>query len=162
MRSEQNIKEYDRAAAAAYAEQWAMTRNPRYYNFDGVGGDCTNFASQCVFAGAGVMNRPNWYYTNAADRSPSWTGVPFLYNFLLTNKGKGPFGTARAPEETETGDLIQLCDENGRHYHSLIVVGLDGSERYIAAHTYDAYRRALSSYTFAKALGAHIEGARLA
>ena len=51
------IKEYDRRAAVAYARKWAFTRNPEYYDFNGIGGDCTNFASQCVFAGAGFMNR---------------------------------------------------------------------------------------------------------
>ena len=47
---------YDRNAAVAYAKEWALGRNPAYYNFDGIGGDCTNFASQSIFAGAKVMN----------------------------------------------------------------------------------------------------------
>ena len=47
---------YDRAKAVAYAERWALSRNPRYYDFEDIGGDCTNFASQCIYAGAGVMN----------------------------------------------------------------------------------------------------------
>jgi len=37
---------YDRKEALLYAEKWAMDRNPRYYNFDSVGGDCTSFVSQ--------------------------------------------------------------------------------------------------------------------
>ena len=47
---------YDRQAAASYAKEWAFGRNPKYYNFNNLGGDCTNFASQCIYAGAGVMN----------------------------------------------------------------------------------------------------------
>jgi hypothetical protein len=47
---------YDRAAAVAYARKWALSRNPAYYDYDPLGGDCTNFASQCVLAGGGVMN----------------------------------------------------------------------------------------------------------
>ena len=43
---------YDRSAAVTYAHRWAFGRNPRYYNFDELGGDCTNFASQCLYAGA--------------------------------------------------------------------------------------------------------------
>ena len=34
---------YDRQKAIQYAEKWAFSRNPKYYNFDAVGGDCTNF-----------------------------------------------------------------------------------------------------------------------
>lgn len=42
------ILEYDRQAAFEYAKNWAFRRNPRYYNFEKIGGDCTNFASQCI------------------------------------------------------------------------------------------------------------------
>jgi hypothetical protein len=43
---------YDRARALAYAEKWALSRNPAYFSFDGLGGDCTNFISQCLYAAA--------------------------------------------------------------------------------------------------------------
>ena len=60
--------------------------------FNGLGGDCTNFASQCIFAGSGVMNYTpvtGWYYISANNRTASWTGVEHLYNFLVGNKGLG-------------------------------------------------------------------------
>ena len=44
-------KEYNRASAVAYARRWALSRNPLFTNFAGRGGDCTNFISQCVYAG---------------------------------------------------------------------------------------------------------------
>ena len=68
--------DYDRSAAVLYAHQWAYGRNPAFYDYENVGGDCTNFASQCVFAGSGVMNfTPDfgWYYIDANQKSPSWT-----------------------------------------------------------------------------------------
>lgn len=49
-------KEYNREKALEYAKKWAYKRNPKYYNFDLVGGDCTSFASQCIFAGSNIMN----------------------------------------------------------------------------------------------------------
>ena len=70
--------DYDRAAAVEYALTWAFRRNPAYYDFSEIGGDCTNFASQCVYAGSGVMNYTpdvGWYYINVNNRSPSWTGA---------------------------------------------------------------------------------------
>ena len=77
---------YDRSKAAAYAEKWAFSRNPRYISFDGMGGDCTSFVSQCLYAGTGVMNYTRdtgWYYNSASDRAAAWSGVPYLYRFEL-------------------------------------------------------------------------------
>jgi hypothetical protein len=33
--------EYNREATVAYAREWALTRNPAYYDFEEIGGDCT-------------------------------------------------------------------------------------------------------------------------
>ena len=68
---------YDRSKAAAYAEKWAFSRNPRYISFDGMGGDCTSFVSQCLYAGTGVMNftrDTGWYYNSASDRAAAPEG----------------------------------------------------------------------------------------
>lgn len=46
---------YNRRAAVAYAHKWAYSRNPAFYDFSEIGGDCTNFASQCLYAGTGIM-----------------------------------------------------------------------------------------------------------
>ena len=73
---------YNRAAAVAYARRWAMGRNPAYFDFERLGGDCTNFASQCLFAGAGIMNYTpvtGWFYRSASDRTAAWTGVEYHY-----------------------------------------------------------------------------------
>ena len=61
----EQLLRYDRLAAVAYAHRWAYGRNPRYYDYERIGGDCTSFASQCLYAGAGVMDfTPDlgWYY----------------------------------------------------------------------------------------------------
>ncbi len=43
---------YDRGAAIDYAWTWCgSSRNPAYCDYSGVGGDCTNFVSQCLMAG---------------------------------------------------------------------------------------------------------------
>ena len=41
-------QEYEREKAVQYAKKWAYGRNPEYFNFDPIGGDCTNFISQCI------------------------------------------------------------------------------------------------------------------
>ncbi len=121
-----DILNYDRAAAVAYARKWAFGRNPKFYDFSKIGGDCTNFASQCIYAGAGVMNFTptfGWYYKSVNDRTPSWTGVEYLYNFLTANDGAGPFAEEVSLDKLEIGDVVQLGKATGDFYHSPVVVG---------------------------------------
>ena len=155
-------KAYNRKKVVKYAEKWAYDRNPKYYNFDNIGGDCTNFASQCIYAGCEVMNYTKdtgWYYKNANDKSPSWTGVEYLYNFLINNKGVGPQGIKSTQDYVEIGDLVQLSFDGNTFSHSLIIVkkendSLDGI--YIASHTFNSYNRKISSYNFNKIRFIHI------
>lgn len=65
---------YNRNSAVEYARKWALGRNPKYANFDGMGGDCTNFASQCLYAGGCKMNNTptfGWYYYSLNNRAPA-------------------------------------------------------------------------------------------
>lgn len=157
------IIEYDRQAAFEYAKKWAFRRNPRFYNFENIGGDCTNFASQCIYAGAGVMNYTptfGWYYIDINNRAPAWTGVEYLYNFLTSNEADGPFAENVPLDKLEVGDIVQLGTATGDYYHSPVVVAMRNGKIYVAAHTYDAFMRPLSSYNYARARGIHILGVR--
>ena len=72
---------YNRQKAVDYARRWALNRNPAFYDFQAIGGDCTNFASQCLYAGAEIMNYTpvtGWYYRSASDRTASWTDTEYL------------------------------------------------------------------------------------
>ncbi len=155
--------QYQRDKAVAYARRWAFGRNPRYYNFDNLGGDCTNFASQCLYAGSGVMNFTpvfGWFYRSANDRTASWTGVEYFFNFLTTNQGSGPYGEEVPLRELAIGDFVQLGTETGDFYHTPVVASVSCGNILVASHSYDAYNRPLSSYTYAKARGIHILGVR--
>lgn len=157
------IFNYDRLEAVAYAKKWAFGRNPKFYDFSNIGGDCTNFASQCIYAGAGVMNYTptfGWFYRSADDRTPSWTGVEYLYNFLVNNQDLGPFAEEVTLDKLEVGDIVQLGRATGDFYHSPVVVGFSRGQILVAAHTYDAYNKPLNSYNFAQARGIHILGVR--
>ena len=152
---------YDRAGAVAYARRWAVGRNPRYYDFEEIGGDCTNFASQCLLAGAGTMNFTpvlGWYYRSANDRTASWTGVEYLYNFLVSNDGPGPWAVEVPRSEARPGDIVQLGGGAG-FYHSPVIVAVR-PEILVCAHTYDALDRPLDSYVFERARFLRIEGVR--
>lgn len=155
--------EYDRTKAILYAQKWAFSRNPRYLNFDRFGGDCTNFASQCIFAGCNVMNYTptfGWYYNSANSRTPSWTGVEFLYKFLINNRGVGPYAIEVQRSEIKSGDIIQLGNANNHFYHSPVVVKVTDNDIFIATHTYDSYMRNINSYIYGNIRYIHILGAR--
>lgn len=153
-------KQYNRQKCVQYANQWALSRNPSYYDYEKIGGDCTNFASQCIYAGCGEMNPKSWYYWNANNKSPSWTGVEFLYDFLVNNKSVGPRGMEVSQNEIQIGDLIQLSQNGKRFSHSLIVVAIQNvnylSDILIATHSQDALNRPVATYDFQKIRFVHI------
>ena len=154
---------YNRKAVLEYAEKWALKRNPAYYNFDKIGGDCTNFVSQCILAGAPVMNYTptlGWYYNSVNDRTPSWTGVEYIYNFLINNKGVGPFASEIEVSQLQIGDLIQFGRNDGDFFHTPIVTGFNDNGALVSAHTYDAFNKPLTSFVFSTIRCIHIIGYR--
>ncbi|MDR0975446.1 MAG: amidase domain-containing protein [Christensenellaceae bacterium] len=143
------MEQYNRAAAVAYARTWAMRRNPKYLDFAKLGGDCTNFVSQCLFAGGMKQTRGlyGWYYENGYDKSASWTGVEFFYNYI-NKSGRGVFVER---DELSVGDVIQLSFDGNFFAHTLIVSDISADEIFICAHDNDSLDRALSSYNFKRA-----------
>lgn len=154
---------YDQEKAVSYAHKWAFGRNPQYYNFDQLGGDCTNFASQVLYAGSGVMNsKPTfgWYYYSLSNRAPAWTGVEILYKFLVNNLGIGPVAVEADISQVEPGDIVQLSFDGIVFTHSPTVVSVgmapSPSNILIAAHTFDADNRPLNTYQYANIRYLHI------
>ncbi len=157
-----NIYPYERKLALEYAKKWAFSRNPKYYDFEKIGGDCTNFISQCVYAGCGVMNHTaiiGWYYYSLSSRAPAWTGVNEFYKFMINNNGLGPFATQSYTASVMPADIIQLSNGN-RFYHTVIVTKIEDGEIYTASHTRDSHNKRLLDYSFAYARFLHIEGYR--
>ena len=158
-----NTRNYDRASAINYAQKWALSRNPKYYNFDAVGGDCTSFISQCLFAGSKKMNynhENGWYYNNGYDKSPSWSSVEFLYQFLIKNKSYGPRGKEVSISELKPCDIAQLSFDGFSFKHSLFIIDITGSSLNniaVATHTYDALGKKISEYNFMKVRFIHIK-----
>lgn len=154
---------YNREAAVEYARKWAFSRNPNFFDFSELGGDCTNFASQCIYAGIGVMNYTpvtGWYYNSLNSRAPAWTGVNELYNFLVNNRGVGPRAVEVPLSEIQIGDIVQIRFVGKSTFGHCPVVVRRGrgtpSTVLIAAHTNDAYMRPLSTYMYAELRPLHI------
>ena len=155
------MKDYDNQLAVRYAIRWALGRNPAYFDYSEIGGDCTNFASQCLFAGSGIMDYTpdfGWYYIDANYKAPAWTGVDFLYRYLLRSENTpGP----RAQEASKTGinpgDLIQISFDGERYSHTLVVL-TSSPVILVAAHSEDSLFRPLNSYEFRDIRYLHIVG----
>ena len=83
---------YNAAAAATYARIYAMNYNSNFPSYASQGGDCANFASQCIWAGFGGSNHSTaiserqypmdssgtykWY-----PGTQSWAGVFSMVNY---------------------------------------------------------------------------------
>ena len=159
---------YNRRAAVAYAHKWAYSRNPAFYDFSEIGGDCTNFASQCLYAGTGIMNfAPDygWYYIDANNKAPAWIGVEYFYNFMTRQEeSAGPVAQVSSISGMLPGDVIQLSFDGEGWNHSPVVVrllrqpALRPADILIAAHSYDADNRPLSTYEYRAIRMLHITG----
>ncbi|MDR1734015.1 MAG: amidase domain-containing protein [Oscillospiraceae bacterium] len=168
----QPAKEYDRESAVQYARKWAFDRNPEWGDFETMGGDCTNFTSQVLYAGGASFNIDSdygWYYKNLDNRAPAWSGVEALHEFLISNKtGNGPMAVPIALKDVEKGDIVQLRFQgNDRFSHSLVVTDLGrpvGSNNLftvgITTHSLDSRSRPLGTYSFAEMRPLHITGVR--
>ena len=158
---------YNRGAAVQYAHKWAYRRNPAFYDYEELGGDCTNFASQCLYAGTGIMNFTpvyGWYYRNANDKAPAWTGVPYFFDFITRREeGIGPFGLESSVDLIKPGDFVQLKFTGNRFGHTPIIVETGSPPELnnilVAAHSMDVDYRPLNTYTIQELRFIHILGA---
>ena len=114
---------YNPTAAAQYADQWALSRNPAYRQYSE---DCTNFVSQALHAGgyaytgSSKTHYQSWYY-NSSENSFTWSVAPDLLNFLYYDY-PGGFPTGyHAPNQSNysggsVGDVIFY--DWGSAYHN--------------------------------------------
>ena len=160
---------YDRISAVRYAHIWAYGRNPAFYDYEKIGGDCTNFASQCIYAGGGVMNYAEtfgWYYIDANNKAPAWTGVEYFYRFMTRSEMTvGPVAVESGIGQIRPGDVVQLSFDGVGFQHTPVVVAVRGRAKtpadiLVAAHSYDADNRPLSSYSVRNIRYLHIIGVR--
>lgn len=129
---------YNVDAAVAYADAYALSRNPEYRDFSGEGGNCANFVSQCLLAG-GFPRTDDW------EKKYSFTGdfhIPWYYaneHYLYFKQ----FGTAEKATSSniQRGDPVYYdWNSDGRIDHVSLCVGTDGSgQPIIDSNTTDSY-----------------------
>lgn len=139
---------YNRAAAVQYANRWWNDNNPQYPVFQN---DCTNFISQCLFAGGAPMRgAPNrgqgWWMIGMNERwSYSWSVAHSLRWYLESSTQGLAANRVYDPSELQIGDVIFYDFQgNGRIDHSTIVTRMENGEPYVNAHTSNSVDRHFS------------------
>lgn len=130
------FKGYNINEAVKYALKYALEMNPRFGNYEKWGGDCTNYVSQCLYAGEipfdfeGIDVRYQWYWYSENKRTPSWTAANSLKFYMGNNNinknGSLNLGLKAAlvtQDQLLRGDVVQLIDNKDNAYHSMIVTG---------------------------------------
>ncbi|MRN55555.1 amidase domain-containing protein [Paenibacillus monticola] len=126
---------YSREEAAAYADRWWKDGNPEFETFDV---DCTNYVSQCLFAGGAPINytgkrETGWWYKGFNGKqewwSFSWAVSDSLQRYLSGSRSHGLRAEVmERPDQLMLGDVIQYdWDGNGLYQHSTIVTAFDAS-----------------------------------
>ncbi|NLY88810.1 MAG: amidase domain-containing protein [Firmicutes bacterium] len=142
-----------RVAAVAYADRYAgaaalpetgFAYNPAYKNYNYLGGDCTNYASQVLHEGGKFPKTPAWNYQR--EGSKAWVNAGAFKDYMLYS-GRGSLiargvydKVLRASYELLPGDFIAYM-QKGKVEHISIVTGAD-SRGYtlVNSHNADRYR----------------------
>ena len=135
---------YERQKAVAYANRWWNDYHPAFPRFTV---DCTNYVSQCLFAGgikmAGYPDRQKGWWCTFNKWSLSWSVSHSFYWHVKETQHSMPVTEVATAEELYVGDVI-CYDFQGdsRWDHTTIVVGKD-SEGFplVNAHTDNSYHR---------------------
>jgi len=139
---------YDRRAAAAYADEWALRSNPRYWSSPD--SDCANFVSQCLAAGGlRPLDDPGreWHANGTEFPTIAWVNCGAQKRAISAGAATHTRYIARSsgalPRAWAAGDVVYLGNTvEGRPewQHMIICVGKKGGEWVYDSHT-TAYLR---------------------
>ena len=144
-----SVTQYNRQKAVDYANKWWNSYNPRFRAFEV---DCTNFISQCLWAGGAPMSFTNsrskgWWYRGNGSRTDnwsfSWAVAHNLRWYLATSKSGLTATEVTSPDQLELGDVICYdFDGDGRWQHNTIVTAKDAAGMpLVNAHTDNSRQR---------------------
>lgn len=139
---------YNRAKAQQYAERWWNEPNPDYRYFEV---DCTNYVSQCLYAGGVQMNYTGkkdkgWWYRGGsqnAEWSYSWSVSHSLFHYLASSRSTIKATMVPSVHQLTIGDVIIYdWDGDSTFQHSTIVTASDAhGSPLINAHTVNSRMR---------------------
>lgn len=134
----------DRYCGAASTEEFGYSYNKKYKDYNPLGGDCANFASQILFEGGKFKKTGTWNYIK--DGNKSWVNAQAFKDFMV-NSGRasviarGKYNQVfKASFKLLPGDFIAY-EKKGKVTHISVVTGAD-SKGYslVNCHNTDRYR----------------------
>jgi hypothetical protein len=135
---------YSRMEAVKYAEQYWNSYNPQFKKFEV---NCTNYISQCLYAGGAPMvgypkKSGGWWMRNN-DWSYTWAVAHALRWYLPNAKQGLKAKEVNSATDLRPGDVICYDFEgDGRFDHNTIVVAKDeNGEPLVNANTYNSRMR---------------------
>ncbi|WP_419749288.1 amidase domain-containing protein [Terrisporobacter petrolearius] len=154
-RSVRSSSGYSPQKAVKYAHKWANSYNTKYYMK--YGADCTNFVSQCLYAGGMKENKLNslplmaypttkhWYCVRPSVSS-SWIRVTDFYSYWSKRSTVRNFeGDTTVSKYGKLGDVVQI--RNAKTYtrwHSMIITKKVKGKVYLSGHSRPRYDYAIS------------------
>lgn len=136
-----------RKKAAAYALKYWKNCNTAYRIFSGVGGDCTNFVSQCMRAGgwtdvAGLWKSDGAWWYNSLNQSHPWINVGKFRTFALRS---GRSKSASYVTQLYNGNVLQVRPTT-TWAHSVIVTGRSGTTPLLTYHSSSTQDKPFSAF----------------
>lgn len=143
-----------RAKAVEYADKYYLNYNKKYMNFTGIGGDCTNFASQTLSdkEGGGLKYSGGWY-CSGGHGSKAFVNTDAFKNYLIYS-GRGriiKFGTFQnlikatdyfpegAISKLIPGDLVAYDKKNNVDHFAVVTAFDSHGYPLVNSHTTDRY-----------------------
>ncbi|MFW6269814.1 MAG: amidase domain-containing protein [Bacillota bacterium] len=139
------IEYADKYCGAASLPEYEYQYNSDYKNYNYLGGDCANFASQIIHEGGGLAKTGIWNYRGSKG-SKAWVNAQSFHNYMI-NSGRGSI-IARGNYKNILKDSYRLLpgdyiayEKSGSVVHISVVTGQD-SRGYVLvnSHNTDRYR----------------------
>ena len=134
----------DKYCGPASSEEYRYSYNKKYKDYNPLGGDCANFASQILHEGAGFKQNYTWKYEKGG--SKAWVNAQAFKDYMIYS-GRGSLiarGTYNQIFKNSfkflPGDFIAY-EKKGKVTHISVVTGID-SKGYalVNCHNTDRYR----------------------
>lgn len=138
------VKYMDKYLGAADNGENNYKYNNKYKNYNSIGGDCTNFASQSLFEGGAFEKTYGWNYEKEGTKA--WVNAQGFKDYLLySGRGKAIKHGSYSEVINESynlskGDIIAY-EKKGKVVHICVVSGIDSKGyRLVNSHNTDRFR----------------------
>ncbi len=134
----------DKYCGAAGDDEYDFKYNDKYKNYNSLGGDCANFASQILYEGGSFRKNYTWNYEK--DGSRAWVNAQGFKDYMLYSgrASRIDYGSYdniyKASYKMLPGDFVAY-EKNGKITHISVVSGVD-SKGYtlVNSHNTDRYK----------------------